>query len=128
MKAINLILKSLVATLHKQPHVFISIFELPPVAIKSFLTFADIELIQFNRIGHCREAGVFWVGLVVGIFMGANIGIVVAGFIIAKEHGAASHDDETPIDSAVEEDFVDIQGELPPIPKSGTYLDKYPYA
>lgn len=70
----------------------------------------------------------FWIGLVVGIFLSANIGIVVATLIIAKGCSAKSHADEPPIDSAVEDEFEDVQGELPPIPKSVTYLDRYPYS
>jgi hypothetical protein len=44
----------------------------------------------------------FWTGLIVGIFLGASIGIVVAGVVVsAKRRDAEGHSTQTPMDYAV---------------------------
>jgi hypothetical protein len=71
----------------------------------------------------------FWTGLIVGIFLGANIGIVVAGILsAAKRREAEDHSSETSMDHAVMDEVEEVQGELPPLPKPVTYLDRYPHS
>ena len=71
----------------------------------------------------------FWTGLIVGIFLGASIGIVVAGVVVsAKRRDAEDHSTQTPMDYSVMDEIEEVQGELPPLPKPVTYLDRYPHS
>ena len=71
----------------------------------------------------------FWTGLLVGIFVGANIGVVVACILSAtKRHEAEDHSSETSMDCAVMDEVEEVQGELPPLPKPLTYLDRYSHS
>ena len=71
----------------------------------------------------------FWTGFFLGIFLGANIGVVVAGMLFAaKRREAEEHSGETPMDHAVMDEIEEVQGELPPLPKPVTYLDRYPHS
>jgi len=70
----------------------------------------------------------FWTGFVVEIFLGANIGVVVAGLFAAKRREAENHSSETTMDHAVIDEVQELQGELPPLHKPVTYLDRYPHS
>jgi hypothetical protein len=71
----------------------------------------------------------FWTGFLVGIFVGANIGVVVACILSAtKRHEAEDHSSETSMDRAVMDEVEEVQGELPPLPKPLTYLDRYSHS
>ena len=70
-----------------------------------------------------------WTSFFIGIFVGANIGVLVAGMLYAaKRHDAEDHSTQTPMDYAVMGEIEEIQGELPPLPKPVTYLDRYPHS
>jgi hypothetical protein len=61
--------------------------------------------------------------------LGASIGIVVAGVVVsAKRRDAEDHPSETSMDHAVMDEVEEVQGELPPLPKPVTYLDRYPHS
>ena len=71
----------------------------------------------------------FWTGFIAGVFLGANIGIVVAGLLIsAKKNDAQDHLSETVMDQAVMDEVDEVQSELPSFPKPVTYLDSYPHS
>lgn len=71
----------------------------------------------------------FWTGFLVGIFVGANIGVVIAGMLsAAKRREAEDHSRETTMDQAVMDEVEEVQEELPPISKPVTYLDRYPHS
>ena len=71
----------------------------------------------------------FWTSFFVGIFLGANIGMLVAGILYAaKRREAEDHSSETPIDHAVMDEVEEVPGELPPLPKPETYFDRYPHS
>jgi len=36
------------------------------------------------QAGFCKEVNMFWYGLIVGIFIGANLGLLVMGLLIAS--------------------------------------------
>jgi gas vesicle protein len=75
------------------------------------------------------EGFMFWTGLFIGIFLGANIGIVVAGLLFSpKKNDAENHSTQTPMDYAVMDEIEEVQGEQPPLPKPVTYLDRYPHS
>ena len=68
----------------------------------------------------------FWTSFFIGIFLGANIGVVVAGMLFAaKRREAEDHSNETPIDHAAMDEVEEVQDELPPLPKPVTYLDRF---
>jgi hypothetical protein len=71
----------------------------------------------------------FWTGFMVGVFLGANIGLVVAGMLSAsKRSDAQDLSSETTMDHAVLEDAAEIPAEMPSLPKPATYLDRYPHS
>lgn len=72
----------------------------------------------------------FWTGLIVGIFLGANLGIVIAGLLFAaKRRNAENHSSQTPMDQAVIDKDEEVQGDLlPPLAKPVTYLDRFPHS
>jgi hypothetical protein len=71
----------------------------------------------------------FWTSFFIGIFLGANIGVVVAGMLFAaKRREAEDHSNETPIDHAAMDEVEEVQDELPPLPKPVTYLDRFPHS
>ena len=71
----------------------------------------------------------FWTVFILGIFVGTSIGIVVAGMVIsAKRNKAEDHSTQTPMDYSVMDEIEEVQGELPPLPKPVTYLDRYPHS
>jgi len=70
----------------------------------------------------------FWTGFIVGIFVEANIGVVVAGLFAAKRRDAEDHSNETPMDHVVMDEVDDVRGKMPPFPKPVTYLDRYPHS
>lgn len=71
----------------------------------------------------------FWTSFFIGIFVGANIGVLVAGMLYAKKrHDAEDQSTQTPMDYAVMDQIEEVQGELPPLPKPVTYLDRYPHS
>jgi hypothetical protein len=71
----------------------------------------------------------FLTGLLVGIFIGANIGVVVAGLL-----GALNRDSAIEESGAVPAEYVVMEGfdepdDHPQEPDGPlTYLDRYPYA
>ena len=74
-----------------------------------------------------EEGGMFWTGFILGIFLGANLGIVVAGMLAAaKINDAGNLSSETTMDVTVMDEVEEIAGEMPPLPKPVTYLDRYP--
>ena len=71
----------------------------------------------------------FWTGFIIGAFVGANIGVVVAGLLVsAKKNDAQDHLSETLMDQVVMDEVQEVQGELPTLPKPITYLDSYPHS
>jgi len=71
----------------------------------------------------------FWTGFIFGIFLGANLGLVVAGMLAAaKRNDAGNLSSETTMDVAVMDEVEEIAGEMPPLPKPVTYLDRYPHS
>ena len=69
----------------------------------------------------------FWTGFIIGMFVGANIGVVVAGLLVsAKRNDAKDHLGETLIDRAVMDEVQEVQGKLPSLHEPITYLDRYP--
>ena len=71
----------------------------------------------------------FWTGFIIGIFLGANLGLVVAGMLAAaKRNDAGNLSSETTMDVAVMDEVEEIAGEMPPFPKPVTYLDRYPHS
>jgi len=76
-----------------------------------------------------KEGYMFWIGFIVGIFLGANIGIVVAGLLIsAKKNDAEDPKTQSPMDYAVMDEVEEVQGEMPALSKPVTYLDRYPHS
>ena len=70
-----------------------------------------------------------WTSFFIGIFVGANIGVLVAGMLYAaKRREAGDHSNETPIDHAAMDEVEEVQDELPPLPKPVTYLDRFPHS
>ena len=70
-----------------------------------------------------------WTGLIVGIFLGAGIGIVVAGMVVsAKRKDAEDHSTEISNNYDVMDEIEEVSDELPPLPKSETYFDRYPHS
>ena len=71
----------------------------------------------------------FWTSFFIGIFVGANIGVLVAGMLYAaKRREAENHSNETTIDHAAMDEVEEVQDELPPLPKPVTYLDRFPHS
>ena len=71
----------------------------------------------------------FWTGVIVGMFVGAGIGIMIVGIMsAAKRREAEDHSNETPIDHAAMDEVEEVQDELPPLPKPVTYLDRFPHS
>lgn len=71
----------------------------------------------------------FWTGFIIGAFVGANIGVVVAGLLISvKKNDAQDHLSETLMDQVGMDEVQELQGELPTLPKPITYLDRYPHS
>jgi hypothetical protein len=63
------------------------------------------------------------------MFVGAGIGIMIAGIMsAAHRREAEDHSSENPIEHAVMDEDEEVQGELPPLPKAVTYLDRYPHS
>ena len=71
----------------------------------------------------------FWTGFLVGIFVGANIGVVVACLLSsAKRRVVEDHSTQNSMDCAVMDEIEEVQDELPPLPKPVTYFDRYPHS
>ncbi|HSN23219.1 MAG TPA: hypothetical protein VLS45_03475 [Methylomicrobium sp.] len=71
----------------------------------------------------------FWTGFILGIFLGANLGIVIAGMLAAaKRNDAENLSSETTMDVALMDEVEEIPGEMPPLPEPVTYLDRYPHS
>jgi hypothetical protein len=88
-----------------------------------------IDTISLKRPSSATERYMCWTGLIVGIFLGAGIGIVVAGILSAvKRREAEDHSSETPIDHALMDEVEEVPDELPPLPKPETYFDRYPHS
>ena len=70
-----------------------------------------------------------WTGLIVGIFLGAGIGIVVAGMVVsAKRKDAEDYLTEISNNYDVMDEIEEVSDELPPLPKPETYFDRYPHS
>jgi len=70
-----------------------------------------------------------WTGIIVGVFVGAGIGIMIAGIMsAAHRREAEDHSSETPIYHAVMDEVEEVSDELPPLPKPETYFDRYPHS
>jgi hypothetical protein len=73
--------------------------------------------------------GMFWIGFIIGAFVGANIGIVVAGLLIsARKNDAQDHLSKFPMDHAIMDEAREDQNELPSLHRPVTYLDGYPHS
>lgn len=71
----------------------------------------------------------FWTGLIVGIFLGANIGIVISGILAAaKRPDDEDHSIQTPVGYAVMDEVEEVSDVLPPLSKPETYFDRYPHS
>ena len=70
-----------------------------------------------------------WTSFFIGVFVGANIGVVVAGMLFAaKRREAEDHSSENPIEHAVMDEAEEVPDEMPPLPKPETYFDRYPHS
>jgi hypothetical protein len=70
-----------------------------------------------------------WTGVIVGMFVGAGIGIMIAGIMsAAHRREAEDHSSENPIDHAVMDEVEEALYELPPLQKPETYFDRYPHS
>jgi hypothetical protein len=82
-----------------------------------------------TELSVAKEGVMFWTGFILGIFLGANLGLVVAGMLAAaKRNDAGNLSSETTMDVAVMDEVEEIAGEMPPLPKPVTYLDRYPHS
>jgi hypothetical protein len=71
----------------------------------------------------------FWAGFSIGIFLGATIGMVVAGLLAA---GGRNDDDaawaKPHVDHAVMDEVKGAAVGKPEASRPATYLDEYPYS
>ena len=80
-----------------------------------------------TELSVAKEGVMFWTGFIFGIFLGANLGLVVAGMLAAaKINDAGNLSSKTTMDVSVMDEVEEIAGEMPPLPKPVTYLDRYP--
>ena len=71
----------------------------------------------------------FWTGVIVGMFVGAGIGIMIAGIMsAAKRREAEDHSSENPIEHAVMDEAEEVPDEMLPLHKAVTYFDRYPHS
>jgi hypothetical protein len=76
-----------------------------------------------------RRDFMFWTGFIVGMFVGANIGVVVAGLLVsARKNDTPDHLSETPMDHVVMDKVEKVPAEIPPFPEPVTYFDRYPHS
>jgi hypothetical protein len=82
-----------------------------------------------TELSAAEERGMFWTGFILGVYLGANLGIVVAGMLAAaKRNDAENLSIETAMDYAVMDEVEEIPGEMPPLHRPVTYLDRYPHS
>ena len=82
-----------------------------------------------TELSVAKEEVMFWTGFILGIFLGANLGIVIAGMLAAaKRNDAGNLSSKTTMDVSVMDEVEEIAGEMPPLPKPVTYLDRYPHS
>jgi hypothetical protein len=70
----------------------------------------------------------FWTGFLLGAFLGVNIGIIVIGLFISTRREPEYDSDKTPMELAPAEELEEVQGEMPPMPKPLSYLDRFPHS
>ena len=84
---------------------------------------------MWTELSAAKEGVMFWTGLILGIFLGANLGIVVAGLLAAaKRNDAGNLSIETTMDVAVMDEVEATPVEMPSLPEPATYLDRYPHS
>lgn len=73
----------------------------------------------------------FWTGIIIGLFLGANVGLVVAGMMAAArraEEAAQAEALASPMDEAVMDEPAEIEIKVAERVPALTYLDRYPHA
>jgi hypothetical protein len=73
----------------------------------------------------------FWTGIIIGLFLGANAGLVVAGMMAAArraEEAAQAEALASPMDEAVMDEPAEIEIKVTARVPALTYLDRYPHA
>lgn len=98
--------------------------------VKSSPFYADNRSIKFGKpLTGSLEAKMFWTGFAIGIFLGATVGMVVAGLLAARGRDySAEHWGKTPIDQAVMDEVEESPVNVSEASRSATYLDEYPYS
>jgi hypothetical protein len=68
-----------------------------------------------------EEGFMFWTGFIVGVLLGANLGIVIAGMLFsAKRRDAENHSSGTTKEYSVMDEGEATPAEMPSLPESVT--------